>query len=200
MIDLLKSIEGKDIPVKSFKDVTKMQHMLYMYYCERNPKCLDKDFMCQQMVLAATDEYVEYCKWGNNHIEAMFEAIDLYHFALEGMLIIKPSTPAYTPQLRGCTAVGILNVCANILSDINWKHWKLQQGKTYVNAYIAFTYLCDYAYTLFTYAYARHNKLADDGSDDFDPEIINHNHLNETFFKYYYAKNMENFNRQKRGY
>jgi len=197
MSKLLDNIDADNLPIKSFDDITQMQRELYQHYKGHNEKCNDNEFMCQQMVLAIIDEAAEYYGWvnQNNMVEAMFEAIDLYHFALEGLLILEPHIRKYNPSIIYYADRHIINQCSHVLSNINWKHWKKPMQKEHVEAAHAFMKLCDIAYSMFAQSYIRAY-----GGGVTDIELIDVKHLEHKFFIFYYAKNRENYNRQRRGY
>lgn len=202
MKTLLEYLDARDtdkIKTMRFSDVTKLQRELYEYYCTKDVRCKDPDYIMHQMVTAIIDEYIEYVEWckQQDYIEAMFEAIDLYHFALEGLIVTQPYLTNKTPHTVYTHDRKIMQKCSEILNDINWKHWKKPEQRTHESASLAFNDLCDMAYTLFAEAcQAQYG----DGKMLDDIELIDRSFVSQKFFIYYYAKNKENFERQQRGY
>lgn len=199
LINLLSEDDNRIIDSMKFTDIVTLQRSLYDYYCQRDNRCKDLDFISHQMVTAIIDEYVEYTDWCNvqDYIEAMFEAIDLYHFALEGLIVTTPKLTNKTPQFIYTHDRKIMQKCSDILNNINWKHWKKPTEHDHYDTSLAFNDLCDISYSLFAEAcQAQYGN----GKILNDIELLDKDYINNKFFKFYYAKNKENFERQKRGY
>lgn len=178
-----KKLNDKDVPKITFSDTIKLQYDLYRLYVKKYPEMKDLDALLTQLSIAIVDEMNEYLEHVSNGdiLNAQFEAIDMYHFALEGMVAISQTDNIqFRPKHVAADSKDVILKVGKILKNVNWKHWKKKETKDYKLAYAAFSDVADIAYTLF-----RINAI---GKPD------------SYFLKCYAMKNKENIRRQNEGY
>jgi len=178
-----KTLNDKDIPSITFSDTVKLQYNLYQLYIKKYPEMKNLDALLTQLSIAIIDEMNEYIEHFDNHdiLNAQFEAIDMYHFALEGMVAIAQTDDIqFKPKLVTADSKDLILKVGKVLKNVNWKHWKKKETKDYKLAYTAFSDILNISYTLF--------------------RVTAIGKPNSHFLKCYAMKNKENIRRQNEGY
>jgi hypothetical protein len=203
---LAKLLKKKCNNILSWDEIVDRQRELYAMYLQRDARLDDVDYMAYQMVTAIVDEYAEYEQWSSsgNQLEQLFEAIDLFHFALEGAIAVRPDE-----ELELTVDVSVLltaSVTANTMlawshetmHGISWKHWKNPVKDTKIRRNflkVQFSKAMVMSIVMFRDAYVAWCASHGTELNDIDLSAV----LAE-FRRFYTLKAEENTNRQKNGY
>lgn len=170
--------------VPSWKEVWWMQKNLMKEYMAKEPRLADFNFSMQQLTLAITAEFAEL-DMAPDPINAAFECVDVYFFALEGAILCRLAKDSLEPNEKYMT--GYSKALLNHMNSFSWKHWKKPVPTDPAACHV-------YFFSAATLAYVKFKKIVHDNG------LYPKSDASEAFRALYFTKYKENMRRIKEGY